>query len=281
MKRWGLIIPQFFFLIILILGLVLGLVQSLGYIPGLSLTDWTIDYYITILSSKEVWKSISFSLWISSVSATISLFIALFICYQKFPKYTEYLNYLPIMTPYAIAGLLALQWLGTTGILSRLLVTIFGINITQNLPSLFFKRHGLGVILTYIWKQVPFIIFYCYTMFRQIDSHLGEAAKTLGASPLQVYLKITIPICMPTIMGAYLMVLSYALGAYELPKLLGPTLPKALAVRAYIDYTHPDLMNKPLAMAQNGILFLISFIILLLYWILSFKYSNRKVREEY
>ena len=59
---------------------------------------------------------------------------------------------------------------------------------------------------------------------------------------------------MPAIKKAFLIILAFSFGAYELPFLLGPTLPKALPVQAYIEYLSPDLLNRPYAMALNGLI---------------------------
>ncbi|MEG0108931.1 MAG: spermidine/putrescine ABC transporter permease, partial [Lachnospiraceae bacterium] len=57
-------------------------------------------------------------------------------------------------------------------------------------------------------------------------------------------------------------------GAYEIPFILGVTSPKALPVLAYIQYTHPDLHNRPYAMALNGIIIIISLVSAGFYFIL-------------
>ena len=57
------------------------------------------------------------------------------------------------------------------------------------------------------------------------------------------------------------MIFLYAFGAYELPNLLGPTLPRTLPELAYIEYTHPDLLNRPYAMAVNGVILAVSVIL--------------------
>ena len=58
--------------------------------------------------------------------------------------------------------------------------------------------------------------------------------------------------------GGFLILFTFSLGAYELPYILGATEPKVLPIWAYIQYTHPDLHNRPYAMAVNGIIVLLS-----------------------
>ncbi|MBE6056036.1 MAG: sugar ABC transporter permease, partial [Clostridium sp.] len=54
-------------------------------------------------------------------------------------------------------------------------------------------------------------------------------------------------------------------GAFEVPYLLGPTTPKLLPVKAYIEYSSPDLTNRPYAMVINTILIVISTFLIVLY----------------
>ena len=95
-----------------------------------------------------------------------------------------------------------------------------------------------------------------------INGSLGEAATNLGANKLQAFMKVTLPLCMNTVLSGFLIIFVFALGAYELPFILGATIPKALPVLAYLEYT------KPYAMAINGILIVISLIAAVLYYIL-------------
>lgn len=68
----------------------------------------------------------------------------------------------------------------------------------------------------------------------------------------------------------------FALGAYELPLLLGATVPKALPILAYQQYVHPDLRNRPYAMAVNGMIILISLISALVYFHLMLKKEGER-----
>ena len=64
---------------------------------------------------------------------------------------------------------------------------------------------------------------------------------------------------------AFLIIFIFAFGGYELPLLLGSTLPKALAVQTHLVYMSPDLLQRPLAMAMNGVILLLSAVMALAY----------------
>ena len=69
---------------------------------------------------------------------------------------------------------------------------------------------------------------------------------------------MTLPLSLRVIAKAFLIIFIFAFGGYELPLLLGATLPKALSVQTYLAYMSPDLLQRPLAMAMNGTMLLLS-----------------------
>ena len=68
---------------------------------------------------------------------------------------------------------------------------------------------------------------------------------------------MTLPLSIPVISRAFLIIFIFAFGGYELPLLLGSTLPKALSVQTYLAYMSPNLLERPLAMAMNGVMLLL------------------------
>ena len=73
-----------------------------------------------------------------------------------------------------------------------------------------------------------------------------------------------------------LIIFIFAFGGSELPLLLGSTLPKALSVQTHLVYMSPDLLQRPLAMAMNGVVLLLSGGMALLYSALVHR-LNRKI----
>lgn len=142
-----------------------------------------------------------------------------------------------------------------------------------------YNSHGIGIVIAYLWKEIPFIIYFVIAIMANIDGKLGEAAVNLGAGRLQTFFRVTLPLCMHTICSGFLIIFVFALGAYELPFLLGATTPKALPVQAYIQYTHPDLRNRPYAMALNGMIIVISLVSAWAYFMLMKKNLDRFVSK--
>lgn len=283
-KIFFLLLPQLVLTFILVLGVLQALIQSLGYIPALNLNDITLSYYRDTLSDPKIQNSILFSLFLAFISATLSVLIGLLICYlfvnqKKHPSWVERIIQVPIIIPHLVVALFIIQFFSQTGIIARLLYALGVDNAQQMMSSFLYQSNGIGIILAYLWKEIPFVIFFVFSLIRQVNNSLGEAAQTLGATRFQAFTRVTLPLCRKTIIIAYFIIFLFAFGSYELPAILGPTLPLSLPEAAYIEYTHPDLLNRPYAMAVNGWILIISLVITGLI-ALVFIYPNIQRRDQ-
>ncbi len=111
-----------------------------------------------------------------------------------------------------------------------------------------------------MWKEIPFVAMVVYGVLSNISGRLSDVALNLGASKRQVFLHVLLPLAIPSVITAFIIIFSYSFGAFEVPYLLGATFPKALPVSAYIEYINIDLSNRPYAMVYNIMLMLISLI---------------------
>ena len=56
---------------------------------------------------------------------------------------------------------------------------------------------------------------------------------------------------------------------------MGSTLPRVLSVETYLAYTRPDLLDRPLAMAMNGVMLLLSIVMTVLYSVVMDRVSRK------
>ena len=175
---------------------------------------------------------------------------------------------LPIIVPHVVTALFIINIFSQNGILARIANWMGLINDQQQFPMFLYDANGIGIIMAYLWKEIPFIIYFVIALMANINGKLGEAAVNLGAGKWTAFRKVTLPLCKDTIISGFLIIFVFALGAYELPLILGATVPKALPILAYQQYIHPDLRNRPYAMALNGIIMIISLIGALIYFVM-------------
>lgn len=252
-------------------GLLMGFMQSLGRFKAVGLTEFTLKYYKEVLTDSDFLSSFKFSFYISIVSSIIAVVIGVLLAYlllvNKHKKGIEEVIYkIPIIIPHTIASLLIFNILSQSGILPRLLYNIGLISSKTDFPSLVFDQNGWGVILSYVWKEIPFIAMVVYTVLKNINDKLRDVALNLGANKWQVFRCILLPLMMPSIISSFIIVFAFSFGAFEVPFLLGPTNPKALPVKAFMEYSNPDLTNRPYAMVINMILTSFSLIFIFIYY---------------
>ncbi len=269
--------------LILIGGIGPALLQSLGYFPSLGLNTITLSYYKDIVSNPTFLNSLSFSLYTSIVSSALSVllgFILALLTVQSGDKGSKIarLFRVPVAVPHIVVVLMLMTMFSKAGILARIINTIFPNINTDFLSNVLYNKHGLAVIIVYLWKEIPFVAMTTYSVLNNLDKSLGLAATNLGASKLNVLIHIIIPLSLPTVFSSFIIVLAYSFGAYEVPWLVGPTTPKALPIQAYIEYTNASLLNRPYAMAYN-ILILIIAIIPIIVFMYAFNRLNRRSYE--
>lgn len=252
-------------------GIVLGLLQSFGYFQAVGLTEFTWKYYQEVFMSEAFLKSLHFSLYTSFVSSIIAVIFGILLSYTIYQikgKKTaiEHLYKVPIAVPHLVAALLVYNLLSQSGILPRILYVLGFIHDQSQFPSLLYEPNGIGIILAYIWKEIPFVALTTYAILGKISNQYVEVAYNLGANKRQVFFHVLLPFIGPAAFSSFIIIFAFSFGAYEVPLLLGPTEPKALAVRAYVEYSNPMLKNRPYAMAMNMLITGISFILTWFYF---------------
>ncbi|MCU6684993.1 ABC transporter permease subunit [Dorea acetigenes] len=275
-KKWtpyALLVPQLVLSVIFLIGLITGITQSLGVVPAFGLTEPTLTYYKEVLTRPDMLQSVLYSLHIAFASAFFATVIGVILCavivmQGKTKGGFMRIVQLPIVVPHVVVALFIVNIFSQNGLLARMAFALGIIGDQQDSPVIVYNANGMGVILAYLWKEIPFIIYFVIALMANINGNLGEAAVNLGAGRIQSFCRVTLPLCAHTILSGFLIIFVFALGAYELPVLLGATAPKALPVLAYIQYTHPDLRNRPYAMALNGIIIVISLISAAVYFVL-------------
>ena len=257
------------------------LVQSLGYIPAFGLTTPTFQYYIQVFTREDffsaVWVSLRIALW-SAVIATglgVLLSMALIRC-RRTTGGMLYAVRLPILVPHAVVAVFVIQLLSQTGLAARMGYFLGFLEDYNAFPQLLYTPGYWGTILAYLWKEIPFVAYFVLAFMSGISDTLAEAAETLGASPVRSFWEVTLPLSIPVISRAFLIIFIFAFGGYELPLLLGSTLPKALTVQTHLVYMSPDLLQRPLAMAMNGVVLILSAGMAVLYSMVIYR-LNRKI----
>lgn len=101
------------------------------------------------------------------------------------------------------------------GIVSQIMT---GLGLWSEPQRLLFTETGLVIGAANIF--VPFMILPIYAVLKLVDPRLGEAAATLGASPVYRFFKVALPLSLPGIVTGVAFVFSMAASMYVIPSLV-------------------------------------------------------------
>ncbi len=257
LKPYLLLLPVLIILVgIFLFGLISGFLQSLGYIPQIGMTDLTLKYYQEILNNPEFSASFLFSLKTSFISAIIAVVIGVLLSYVLiFNKRTNPLisSYkLPFMVPPTVAAILVIMLIGQSGFIPRELYQLGIISEMSEFAPMIYDPNGIGIIVAYVWKEISFITLVTHNILKNIHVKYSKVTASLGANKVQTFFYVLLPLLSPTIATSFIIIFSFAFGAFEIPYLLGASSPKALPVLSYVYYNNVDLTQRPYAMVINS-----------------------------
>jgi putative spermidine/putrescine transport system permease protein len=109
----------------------------------------------------------------------------------------------------------------------------YGIPLTTMLLEARLAPSLAGVIIANLVPAVPFVLFVMVPFFERIDPNLERAARILGAAPWRLFLRVLLPLALPGILAAGLLVLVRTLALFELTFLAAGASSQTLVVALY------------------------------------------------
>ena len=240
-------------------GLILGGMQSFGYLPAAGMDRYTLSHFSNILLDPDFIRSLLLTLHISVVStilaAACSVGIAVLMTnFSKTRRVVDFIFQIPLTVPHLVVAIAVVFMLAPTGLFSRVLQAIGLIRDSSQFPLLINDSWAIGIILAYVWKEIPFITLMVLSVLRNAGTDLLDAGRTLNAGRWQRFRYIILPTIFPSLGAACLIVFAFTFGAFEVPYLLGQTYPMTLPVWAYRNYSDIDLLARPEGIATGLII---------------------------
>ena len=250
-------------------GLAVGLLRSFNYMPVIGLTEPNLDAYKSLLT-PAVLRSLGLTFYIAATSTVIATLLAVATALQlrrSFPgrSMASILVQLNLTIPHLVGAIGILYLFSQAGSFARLAHDFALIAKPADFPALVFDPYAIGVILTYVWKEVPFITVITLATLQALGDDHETIARTLGATRWQAFRHVLLPQIMPGVLAASAIVFAFTFGAYEIPALLGASHPQTLPVMAYRSFTDVDLAARPQAMALAMLIALVSAVMIAVY----------------
>lgn len=264
--------PALSVLTVLFVGpLALALIQSLGYAPIFGVREFpTLRFYTAVLGSTRFrlafWYTMLYALVPTILSTIFGTWLAVAArARMRGVRFLSFFVRLPLVVPYLVGAALVVALFSNGGLVARVLFAVGIIQNTGDFPRILFSAGGWGIMLVYLFKQVPFTFVVVSSVLAGIGPELQEAARTLGASPWRAFRHVVLPRIFPGIVTSSLLVFAFNFQSYEIPLLLGPSFPGTLPVEALRRFQLPTIARRPEAMAYVMIITALSGGILFLY----------------
>jgi spermidine/putrescine transport system permease protein len=235
--------PVFIGIMLVYLTLPLFLVILFSFnrsaLTSFPLTGLTLDWYRKLALNESFWPALYNSLIVGGAVALASvltgLLAALALARTASAKAQALIDVLsaPMMLPALIIGIALLSFF------------VRGIAVPLGLPT---------VILGQLVVVAPFVIAILYARLASFDWSLVESARDLGATPMQAFLSVTLPLIRPSLVGSALIALSLSLDDFVITFFTigsGNTLPTLVwgLVRTTLDPTINAIATLLLALS--------------------------------
>jgi spermidine/putrescine transport system permease protein len=151
--------------------------------------EWTLEWYGKLFSNDAIIEAFKISVYVAAWNMVGSTLLgtaaALSLTRSRFPgrKVFDAITYIPLIMPEIVLGLSLLIWF----VLLRITLGVY------------------SIIIAHITFSVSYVIITVKSRLQGFDDALEEAARDLGATPLQTLWHVTLPLIWPSILSGALM----------------------------------------------------------------------------
>ena len=265
-SSWWLLVPtSFLYIITFFIPLITLLVMSFSrFESSVTTVGFYLDNYEKILTDgitlKIFFQTVELSLMITLFCLLLGYPVAM-LMRRVGPKARLWILLLvvsPLLTSIIVRNVAWVLILGRSGMINDLLIS-WGL-ISKPLPLMY---NTFGVVLAVVHVYLSFMVLPLFAALSSINNSLEEAAASLGAKPLSIFLNVTLPLSLPGIMAGCTLVFILSMGVYLTPVIMGGnfvvTLPMLIedAVRNRYNWPEASAMALLLLIAI-GIMIVIS-----------------------
>ena len=212
-----LLLPALLVLALLFAYPLLGIVNRSVYKAG-----YTLQFYRQIFRVPVYLQVLAATFKVSAVVTIVCLVLGYPLAYvlaTRRPRTAQLLMIivvLPFFTSIIVRTYAWMVLLGRNGIVNQYLMAL---GLTDKPLPLLYNQAGVVIGMSYV--LLPYMVLTVYSVMRGIDPGLVRAAHSLGASRMQAFGRVFLPLSLPGIAGGTLLVFILSLGFFITPALMG------------------------------------------------------------
>lgn len=154
-----------------------------------------------------LWLSLKIGLWCTALIAIPGIVTGWLLARIRFPgkAIVDGLVHLPLVLPPVVPGYLLLLLLGRNGPVGRWLDASWGVTLAFTWQ---------GAVVASAVMAFPLMVRAVRLAMALVDPRLEDAARTLGAGPLRVWLTVTVPLALPGVLAGLVLAFARSLGEF-------------------------------------------------------------------
>jgi putative spermidine/putrescine transport system permease protein len=257
---WLLVVPALALILVLYVGPLLKILGLSFFDPSPGLQN-----YRLLFTSGAIQRILMTTVRICALTTALTLAGGYLIAYalvhanERQRQWMLFCVLLPFWLSVLVRSFAWVMLLRQEGVVNAALL---GLGITDHPLTL--VRNEFGVVVGMIHYMLPYAILPLYTNMQGIDRRLVAAARGLGAGPFGAFRRVFLPLSLPGVIGAGVLVFVFSLGFYITPAILGGG--KTVMIAEYIAVNILDNIRWGLATMLATILLATVFILLGLMW---------------
>jgi ABC-type spermidine/putrescine transport system permease subunit I len=219
------------------------------------------------------WRDIGFTVLIVGLSTLLiggfAIAIGGFLTLGENPRAVAALRWLyrwPLFIPFVVAGQLMRTFLAKNGMMNNALVELGLLGPLQADSYLDWR----GIVVTFVWKQTPFVALLVAGAMAALDRATIEAARNLGAGRLRVLLEIVLPQVRQTLVVGLILSFVIMMSVLSVPLMINAQSPTMLTV---------DMAFRINAYGDYGVANALGFISYLMTGMVAWVYLRQGVKE--
>ena len=212
-----------------------------------------------VVTAPRVLASLRLSFGAAALAALVNMFAGLLVAWvlvrYEFPlrRLIDPLVDLPFALPTAVAGIALTALYAPAGWIGRLLAPL-GIQVAYT---------RLGVVVALVFIGLPFVVRTVQPVLEDLDREVEQAAATLGAGSVQIFVRIVLPTIWPALLTGLALAFARAIGEYGSVIFIAGNMPMVSEIAPLLIVTKLEQYEYASATAIAVVMLLISFFLLL------------------
>ena len=184
---------------------------------------WGLSNYSQFFTSPSYWRAMTNSLEVTAMVTVISVLLAYpfawvlaFVVPERWQRLALMLAVLPFWTSYVVRSYSWLLVLAEKGLVNTTLLDLGLLNAPVQLANT-----RTATVIGFVHFFVMLLTLTIFANLKQLSPNYRKAAADLGASPLQSFIHVVLPLTLPGIMVGAFLTFVLAIGDYITPQILG------------------------------------------------------------